>query len=111
MLPPEKAKEILNKCLHDALKYASTKSLKKTFIKEIKDNLYGHYIDYTVRHVSRYITPIALEEIKLFVKKELRNGDPEIWQNNYRDMYPGEFIRLTELLLDRMTGEFSRKLN
>ena len=51
-----------------------------------------------------------MEEIKLFVEKELKNGDPEIWQN-YQEMFPEEFTRLTILLLDMMTGEFKKKLN
>ena len=51
-----------------------------------------------------------MEEIKLFVEKELKNGDPEIWQD-YKEMFPEEFTRLTILLLDMMTGEFKKKLN
>ena len=110
MLPPEKAKEILVKNIHNAQKYAATNGLKKKFIKEIQDNFYGHFIDCTVRNISQYVSPIALEEIKLFVEKELKNGDPEIWQN-YQEMFPEEFTRLTILLLDMMTGKFRKKLN
>ena len=78
--------------------------------KEIQDNFYGHFVDCTVRNISQYVSPIALEEIKLFVEKELKNGDPEIWQD-YQEMFPEEFTRLTILLLDMMTGEFKKKLN
>ena len=110
MLPPEKAKKILVKNIHNALKYAARSGLKKKFIKEIQDNFYGHFIDCTVRNISQYVNPIALEEIKLFVEKELKNGDPEIWLN-YQEMFPDEFTRLTILLLDMMTGRYNKKLN
>ena len=60
--------------------------------------------------IPQFSLTLALEEIKLFVQKELKNGDPEIWQD-YQEMFPEEFTRLTILLLDMMTGEFKKKLN